>query len=259
MKHLFLVLCISATLSSCAASPEKSLPAHAVSGSFDAGGILEYLSPDAVNIQGLEQTELAQANSQILEILEQADTLARSRIGYRTDKRSDPLTRAGMHRLPDNLSCTEFIWLVYSLSGMDLSNFHIETKEMAYDKGVYSPFLVKLKPTEAVQPGDTLIYEYSDRELIREEEQTGHFRSGHAVMVVSAKRKIVVGSHGAESTPPGAPTGVGYRRLLKDWDKWTAERSLKAIYRPNLNLTAGDPKKTGISSKDDPPFKSSAP
>lgn len=50
-------------------------------------------------------------------------------------------------------------------------------------------------------------------------------------MVVSVNQKIVIGSHGDESTPLGAPTGVGYRRLLTDWNQWTAGRTLKAIYR----------------------------
>lgn len=197
----------------------------------DAASLLAYMTPDEVNLAALEDAELAQERYQVKKILEEADALARSRIGYRTDKRDAPLTRAYIGHPPENLSCTEFIWLIYSSAGLDLGNFHIETKEMAYDKGVYEPYLVKLRPSTAVRPGDTLIYEYPDEELIREEEEAGRYRSGHAVMVVSSDQKIVIGSHGDESTPLGAPTGVGYRRLLTDWSQWTAGRTLKAIYR----------------------------
>jgi len=197
----------------------------------EAESIVTYLAPDEVDLPSLLRAELSNEKPQIMGFLKQADALARSNIGYQTDKRNDPLTRANIHPIPQNLSCTEFVWLVYTLSGLNLGNFHIETKEMAYDRGVYAPYLVKLKPSNAVQPGDTLVYEYSDQELIREEEQKGQYRSGHAVMVVSTKRKIVIGSHGDESTPRGAPTGVGYRMLKHEWDKWTACRRLKAIYR----------------------------
>jgi len=197
----------------------------------EAESFVAYLSPDEVNLQSLLNNDFGNEEPQIIEFLKQADALARSGIGYRTDNRSDPLTRANIHPPPQNLSCTEFIWLVYSLSGLNLGNFHIETKEMAYDRGVYAPHLVKLEPSSEILPGDTLVYEYGDKELIREEEEKGRYRSGHAVMVVSAKKKIVVGSHGNESTPRGAPTGVGYRMLLHEWDQWTAGRRLRAIYR----------------------------
>ena len=197
----------------------------------DAAHVVAYMTPDEVNLTGLEYAELVEEKYQIKKILEQADALARLGIGYRTDKRDDPLTRADIGNPSDDLSCTEFIWLVYSSAGLDLGNFHIETKEMAYDKGVYAPYLVKLRPSNDIEPGDTLIYEYPDEELIKEEEKTGSYRSGHAVMVVSVNQKIIIGSHGDESTPIGAPTGVGYRRLLTDWNQWTAGRTLKAIYR----------------------------
>jgi hypothetical protein len=67
-------------------------------------------------------------------------------------------------------------------------------------------------------------------------ERKGRYHAGHAVIVVSAERKIVVGSHGAESTPRGAPLGVGYRQLLHDWNAWTAGRTLKAVYRLRQGL-----------------------
>jgi len=189
------------------------------------------MTPDEVHLSDLKETELKGENPYVIRFLENADKLARSVIGYRKDKRSAPLTRANLFDLHDELSCTEFIWVVYSLSGLDLGNFHIETKEMAYDKGVYAPYLAKLKPNVEIKPGDTLVYEYPDEELIREEEETGRYRSGHAVMVVSTKQKIVVGSHGSESTPANAPVGIGCRRLLGGWTSWTAGRTLKAVYR----------------------------
>jgi hypothetical protein len=214
---------------------------HAFSGiQGDTDSLLQYMKPDAVDLSSLKETEFKGENPSVIRFLENADRLARSAIGYRKDKRSASLTRADLVDLPDDLSCTEFIWVVYSLSGLNLGNFHIETKELAYDKGVYAPYLSKLKPNVGIRPGDTLVYEYPDEELIKEEEETGRYRSGHAVMVVSTSQKIVVGSHGSESTPAGAPFGVGYRRLLGDWTIWTAGRNLKSIYR--LKQTApGDP------------------
>ena len=175
--------------------------------------------------------QLSGQKREVLSILEHADALARAGIGYRTDKRADPLTRADLESSPPDLSCTEFVWLVYSQAGIDLGNFHVETKELAYDRGVYAPRLIKLDPSSPIRPADILVYEYPDQTLMREEEDDGHYRAGHAVIVVSAKRRIVVGSHGAESTPKGAPTGVGYRRLLRGWTQWTAGRRLRAIYR----------------------------
>jgi hypothetical protein len=223
-------LIIMELIISCASSPGLNLSSEALEAQGEAASVVEYMTPGEVNLTDLVDTELIQDN-ETHKILEQADTLARSRIGYRTDKRDNPLTRAFIGSPPNSLSCTEFIWLVYSSAGLDLGNFHIETKELAYDRGAYSPYLTKLRPSEKICAGDTLVYEYPDQELIREEEQTGHYRAGHAVIVVSVNQKIVIGSHGDESTPPGAPTGVGYRRLLNDWGHWTAGRTLKAIYR----------------------------
>lgn len=205
----------------------------------DVDVLVQYMTPDEVHLSDLKETELKGENPYVIRFLENADKLARSVIGYRKDKRSTPLTRANLFDLPDKLSCTEFIWAVYSLSGLDLGNFHIETKEMAYDKGVYAPYISKLKPDVEIRPGDTLVYEYPDEELISEEEETGRYRSGHAVMVVSTSQKIVVGSHGTESTPEGAPGGVGYRRLLGGWTSWTEGRTLKAIYRLKQTAPGG--------------------
>jgi hypothetical protein len=227
---LWVPFIIMGLISGCASSQGLRLSSEALEAQREAASVVAYMTPGEVNLADLVDTEIIQDN-ETHKILEQADTLARSRIGYRMDKRDNPLTRAFIGSPPNSLSCTEFIWLVYSAAGLDLGNFHIETKELAYDRGVYSPYLVKLKPSEKICAGDTLVYEYPDPELIREEEQTGHYRAGHAVIVVSVNQKIVIGSHGDESTPTGAPTGVGYRRLLTDWGHWTAGRTLKAIYR----------------------------
>ena len=52
------------------------------------------------------------------------------------------------------------------------------------------------------------------------------------LLVVSAERRIVVGSHGEASTPVGEPEGVGYRRLRGDFSRWTEGHTLRALYRP---------------------------
>ena len=217
---------------SCNSSVHNSGPTKQERALQDAASlILSGLNPDEVNLEKLKMGELAHQPERIIDLLEIADRLSREKIGYRTDSRKHPLTRQEINDPPEALSCTEFVWLVYSRSGVDLGNFHIETKEMAYDKGVYAPWLVKLKPLEAIQPGDILVYEYPDETLIRQEEETGRYHSGHAVLVVSVQQKIVIGSHGFESTPRGAATGVGYRRMLGSWENWTAGRTLQAIYR----------------------------
>jgi len=72
---------------------------------------------------------------------------------------------------------------------------------------------------------------YPDETLIRQEEETRHYRAGYAVLVVSVQRKIVIGSHGFESTSRGATTCVEYRRILGSWRNWTAGGTLQAIYR----------------------------
>ena len=217
---------------SCTASVQDSGPTEQERALQDAASrILSALTPDEVNLEKLKMGELAHQPERIIDLLEIADRLSREKIGYRTDSHRYPLTREEINNLPDALSCTEFVWLVYSRSGVDLGNFHIETKEMAYDKGVYAPWLVKLKPLEAIQPGDILVYEYADETLIRQEEETGRYHSGHAVLVASVQQKIVIGSHGFESTPRGASTGVGYRLMLGSWQNWTAGRTLQAIYR----------------------------
>ena len=193
--------------------------------------ILSGLNPDEVNLEKLKMGELTHQPERIIDLLEIGDRLSREKIGYRTDSRTHPLTGQEINDPSEALSCTEFVWLVYSRSGVNLENFHIETKEMAYENGVYAPWLVKLKPLETIQPGDILVYEYPDETLIRQEEETGRYHSGHAVLVVSVQQKIVIGSHGFESTPRGALTGVGYRRILGSWQSWTAGRTLQAIYR----------------------------
>ena len=100
----------------------------------DADSLLHYMMPDVVDLSNLKKTELRGENPSVIRFLENVDKLARSKIRYRKDKRSTPVTRANLHAQSDSLSCTEFIWVVYSLSGLNLGNFHIETKELAYDK-----------------------------------------------------------------------------------------------------------------------------
>ncbi|MGB5694969.1 MAG: hypothetical protein WBM46_04900 [Polyangiales bacterium] len=95
---------------------------------------MTYLAPDQVDLTHLEKTELSRARKQVRVVLEHADVLARAGIGYRKDSRADPLTRADLQSPPPDLSCTELVWLAYSQSGIDLGDFHVETKEMAYDK-----------------------------------------------------------------------------------------------------------------------------
>ena len=55
----------------------------------------------------------------------------------------------------------------------------------------------------------------------------GYLSSSHC----SPHNKVVIESHGGESTAPGGSTGVGYRKLLGSWQRWTMDRTLQAVYR----------------------------
>ena len=198
--------------------------------------VIGYASSDEVSLKNLERGEWKGVSPELLCVLKKADSLARRRVGYRFDSSSRPLTREDLKARPTELSCSELVWYVFSVCGIDLGDGPIETKEMAYNKDVYAPFLKKVRHTR-IRPGDILVYDYPLKTLQREKALTGKYRSGHAVIVVSRKGRVVIGSHYYGSSPGDVMPGVGYRKLLKGWGSWTAGRKLRAVYRLDLSST----------------------
>jgi len=163
-------------------------------------------------------------------LIELADQLVRQGIGYRRYKRDRTLSLRNLARPKRRLSCSEFIWYLLSLSGHKMGEAPVSSKRMAFRRRVYPESLEKISAAE-IQLGDILVYSHPKEALKRQRELLGESQVGHVVLVVSRQPKIVVGSHGLESTPEGEPTGLGYRRLLLGWEQWTKRRPLQAVYR----------------------------
>lgn len=240
---LWLILLVVLALGT-ASSVDAQTPEDIHDPRYAADVLLGYVSPEDVDLGELLETELANTDALIKEALRESDRLARASVRYRMDDPDDPLTRDEIHLSHRRLSCSEFVWLVYSLENLDLGNIHAQTKEMAYESGVYQSSMVKLGPNTEARAGDILVYNYHEEDLEREERDRGRHRSGHAVIVVSSEKRIVVGSHGRISTPTDASAGVGYRKLLHpQWNLWTGGRRLRAVYRvrPRNNETGASP------------------
>lgn len=180
------------------------------------------------------KTEWKDLDPRIIRVLKIADRMTRRHVGYHGDKNfGKKLTQNDLyyiHHHVRQLSCSEFVWYAFAISNFPMGITHIETKDLAYGKHPYRKALYRVKDG-SIQPGDVLVYEFPMKELKKEQKSQGTFRAGHVMIVASANHRIVVGSHGDASTPPGAVPGVGYRKLLKGWDQWTEGRTLKAVYR----------------------------
>lgn len=196
----------------------------------DAARTVAYLSPSSIPVVKILQHEARKASPAVVRIIETADDLVRRGVRYRFDDKSHALSRRQIGIFQPELSCSEFAWYVISRSGLDLGNKHLQTRDLAFRDGMYSAAMQRVTDG-SIKPGDLLIYDHPLAELQREQKLTGKCPSGHAVIVVSAEEKIVVGSHFFKSTPSGAPTGAGYRKLLNGWNHWTDNRTLRAVYR----------------------------
>ena len=199
---------------------------------------VDYLTPDQVALAELRGGELAAAAPAVGCALELADSLARRGIGYHHDQARQRLRARDLKQPPPELSCSEFVWYVYTSCGVDLGPRHRNTRKLAYSKHNYPRGMDRVDGAR-ILPGDLLVYEFDPEELKRRARLVGGEKAGHVVLVVSAERRIVVGSHGEASTPVGAPEGVGYRSLRGDFSRWTEGRTLRAIYRPKAG--AGGP------------------
>lgn len=188
------------------------------------------LAPSEVSLSDIQKKEFEGANPFVIRLLEQADDLVRRGIGYRPYRASRPLSRKDLTPLKRRLSCSEFVWCLFSLAGFDMGEHPVKSKKMAFKENVYPQTLIKVTDG-SIFPGDILVYAHPREELKRQRNLFGKSEVGHVVIVVSADRKIVVGSHGRESTPHGGETGTGYRKLLQSWTHWTNGRTLQATYR----------------------------
>lgn len=188
------------------------------------------ISSESLLQEAFLQAEFSAISQEMIKRLDLADRLVRQGILYRGYKKDRTLARRNLMRKKRRLSCSEFIWYLLSLSGLDMGEQPVNSKKMAFRKKVYVNALKKVSG-DRIQIGDILAYSHSREELKRQRALFGKSQVGHVVMVVSVKEHIVVGSHGTESTPYGEPIGVGYRQLLQGWDSWTHERSLQAVYR----------------------------
>ena len=116
------------------------------------------------------------------------------------------------------------------MAGFEMADHPMTSKMLAFADQVYPQAWLRVTDG-SIKPGDILVYTHSREELARQKQAFGKSEVGHVVVVVSVERRIVVGSHGRESTPDGVRPGAGYRRLLRGWEHWTKGRTLQAIYR----------------------------
>jgi len=194
-------------------------------------GELEYLAPDQVPLAELLGGEIPPAAPAVRCALELSDSLARRGVGYHRDEARHLLTRENAPPLPPELSCSEFVWYVYTVCGVDLGDRHRNSRELAFAEHNYPRGMHRVRDG-SIRPGDLLVYDFDPEELERGAKLPEGERAGHVVLVVSPEQRILVGSHGAASTPVGAPEGVGYRRARGDLSRWTEGRTLRATYRP---------------------------
>jgi len=208
---------------------------------------LAYLAPDQVPRAALRAGELAQASPVVLCALELADALARRGIGYHHDQARHVLRLETLASgpLPPELSCSEFVWFVYSRCGLDLGEVHRNTRELSYAERNYPRGMQRVQDG-SIRAGDLLVYDFDLAELERRAALVEGEKAGHVVLVVSARERILVGSHGLASTPAGAAQGVGYRRLQGDFSRWTAGRALRAIYRPKAGPAPSAPSERSV-------------
>ncbi len=176
------------------------------------------------------EKELKKLPWRLLRLIDLADQLVRQGSRYRQYRRDRSLSIKNLARPKRRLSCSEFIWYLLSLAGLSMGDCPVSSKRMAFRRMVYPEVLEKIRDAD-IQIGDIMVYAHPREELKRQRELFGKSQVGHVVMVVSTHPKIVVGSHGLESTPEGEPTGTGYRLLLRGWHQWTKARPLQAVYR----------------------------
>lgn len=195
---------------------------------LSAGIPIIWVSPDEVSLETLESSELREAPEPVRCAIRVAHKLARDGVRYRHD---GTLSKADLDRPPLALSCSEMVYFAFASCGVDLGDAHMRTKFLAFaDPPPYQSSMKRISDG-TILPGDLLVY-HRDREVVeREAAERGRTLPGHVVIAVSPDKRMVIGSHGRESTPEGGLTGVGYRTLPDGFSTWTLGRTLRAVYR----------------------------
>ncbi len=187
-----------------------------------------WVGPEDVPLEILEASELAGIAEPVRRALRIAHALAEAGVAYRNN---GDLSRRDLDRPPLALSCSELVYYVFARSGLDLGDAHMRTRWLAYgDPQPYQPSMIRVGDG-TIRPGDLLVYHRDRARVERELAERGRTLPGHVVIVVSTERRVVIGSHGRESTPEDGITGVGYRALPDGFERWTLDRTLRAVYR----------------------------
>jgi cell wall-associated NlpC family hydrolase len=186
---------------------------------------LRWVAPDDLL---LEDPELTRAPNPARDAIRIAHSLACERVAYRRD---GTLKRADLEQPPRALSCSELVYYAFARSGVELGDEHMRTRFLAYsDPHPYAASMIRVSDG-SILPGDLLVYHWDREEVERWLIERGKTRPGHVVIAVSSEKRLVIGSHGKESTPEGGLTGVGYRILDEGFGSWTRGRTLRAVYR----------------------------
>jgi hypothetical protein len=201
-----------------------------VSVSTVAGAAVEGVDPSAVSLDALRETELKDASPAVIRILETADRLVRQGVRYRRLKSARRLSLDTLSASRRSLSCSEFVWSVFSLARLDMGAHPVSSKRLAFTDDPYPGILIRVTDG-SIRPGDLLVYAHPAADLAARGQAGGFGEISHVVVVVSARQGIVVGSHGRESSGQGEALGAGYRRLVGGWNEWLHGRALTATYR----------------------------
>lgn len=194
-----------------------------------ATAAVETVPAAAVQFPSLVDTELRDADPAVLRVLELADHLARQGVRYRRLKSRRRLSAEKLSMTPKRLSCSEFVWALFSLAEHDMGPRPVSSRRLALEADPYPGALVRVTDG-TILPGDVLAYADPATTMATPSSERAAAVVSHVVIVVSARQRIVVGSHGHESTEDGETPGVGFRRL-DDWRHWSHGRVLMATFR----------------------------
>ncbi len=163
-----------------------------------------------------------------------AEMLSRSGVAYHPTAQRDVARRSrGAAVVPEALSPTEFVWMIYRRCGLPIGERPMTTREWVSEAGAYPDALIRLPvdtQQSALRPGDILVYEPDDPGDAPKSE-SADLRPGHIVVLVSPKEKLIVGAHEHISTRAGVEFGVSYRTVRGSLRAWTDGQPLRAIYR----------------------------
>jgi hypothetical protein len=198
---------------------------------------VENVAPSAVSLETLGGTELKDASPEVVRLLALADDIVQQGVKYRRLKSARQLSPEKLGRPLRRLSCSEFVWSLFSLAGFDMGDHPVSSRRLAFAADPYPRVLAKVTDGSLI-PGDVLVYGHPADALAGQKVTPGTGEVNHVVVVVSAKQAIVVGSHGRESTAEGGALGAGYRHLVGGFGEWSHGRVLMGTFRLKRGLQA---------------------